>query len=679
MAAEFPGNIKDFTDKTPGQRIMSSFINDLQDEVEAIETELKKTTGSVIDHGALAGTGDDDHPQYVKGAGAVVDNSIVRFDQTTGRDIQASNATLSDDGTLTVDGGVFENNPLVMRGAKVIITSPYSPKANVYKGQLHCHSTNSDGYDTPTELVTFYKDVGYHFVSITDHDVATPNPNVAGILFIPGIEIAADVGTTYHIPVYNVTNIQAGRTGQGVIDGTLGLGGLANIAHPNYMAYPIPYSDLASLSGYYGIEIFNANCTNMIDDPAGYAENRWDELLTDGRKVFGFAVDDNHKSSSSWQANAGWVQVFADDLSVNSILDSLKRGNFYASTGASLSVSVVGKVITATTGALGEAGKIEWIGKGGVVLRTSPLHVTTDSYTIVGDELYVRIKVTRDSDSKYAWSNPIWVDLLSAKSSLGEGAGTLRGSLHVTTDPTNARGGEISVGLSNNYNGKAVLKGSTLTLGKDRITTDSRTAYIDFKTALGNDYDSRIIASDGIDNGGNLTGKLSIQAADLVLDGSLSGTAKASGAEVLAGTDGTKFITPLTLQSAFGITAAGKALIDDTTVSNQRNTLKLKLTAVTLNDDTATSFTPTNPSGFFLLRMAVGAGGGSFALATYDAISPTAYATLMIGSANIAVTTGALSGTTGVDGKLTISAHTDGKIYIENRLGGTGYIGYVAL
>jgi len=253
-----------------------------------LRLSLRKQLASVVDHGALAGTSDDDHPQYAKGAGAVVDNSIVRFDQTTGREIQDSNATLSDDGTLTVDGGVFENNPHVMRGAKVVIANPYSPKANTYKGQLHCHSTNSDGNDTPTELVTFYKNAGYHFVSITDHDVATPSPNVADILFIPGIEIAADVGTGYHIPVYNTTNIQAAKTGQGVLDGVLGLDGYANIAHPNYTAYPIPYGGLASLSSYYGIEVYNANCTNQTDDPAGYAENRWDELLTDGRKVFGF-------------------------------------------------------------------------------------------------------------------------------------------------------------------------------------------------------------------------------------------------------------------------------------------------------------------------------------------------------------------------------------------------------
>lgn len=65
MAATFPSGVKNFTPKTDGvDKIYAAHINDIQDEVMAIETELTKTTGSVVDHGALAGLGDNDHPQY---------------------------------------------------------------------------------------------------------------------------------------------------------------------------------------------------------------------------------------------------------------------------------------------------------------------------------------------------------------------------------------------------------------------------------------------------------------------------------------------------------------------------------------------------------------------------------------------------------------------------------------
>jgi len=95
-----------------------------------------------------------------------------------------------------------------------------------------------------------------------------------------------------------------------------------------------------------------------------------------------------------------------------------------------------------------------------------------------------------------------------------------------------------------------------------------------------------------------------------------------------------------------------------------------------LNDDTAASITPSNNQGFLLYRKL---GGASGAVISFDATTGTAYCFKIAGSADIETRTGALSGTTGTDGKITISAHTDGKVYIENRLGSTLYGGYCAL
>ena len=121
---------------------------------------------------------------------------------------------------------------------------------------------------------------------------------------------------------------------------------------------------------------------------------------------------------------------------------------------------------------------------------------------------------------------------------------------------------------------------------------------------------------------------------------------------------------------------AGKNMLSAATILAQKDLLGLKLTALAgLNDDTAANLTPINPSGFLFLRRL----GTTFAIISFDAVAGTAYCTLMIGSADMAVTTGVLAGTTGTDGKLTVSAHTDGKIYIGNRLGTTIYLGYIAL
>lgn len=46
MAASYPGSIKTFSTKAPGQAIASSHINDLQDEVVAVETQLGVNAGT---------------------------------------------------------------------------------------------------------------------------------------------------------------------------------------------------------------------------------------------------------------------------------------------------------------------------------------------------------------------------------------------------------------------------------------------------------------------------------------------------------------------------------------------------------------------------------------------------------------------------------------------------------
>ena len=43
--------------------------------------------------------------------------------------------------------------------------------AEWYKGQLHCHSMWSDGNTLPELAIQWYKDHGYHFMALTDHNV----------------------------------------------------------------------------------------------------------------------------------------------------------------------------------------------------------------------------------------------------------------------------------------------------------------------------------------------------------------------------------------------------------------------------------------------------------------------------------------------------------------------------
>lgn len=84
-----------------------------------------------------------------------------------------------------------------------------------------------------------------------------------------------------------------------------------------------------------------------------------------------------------------------------------------------------------------------------------------------------------------------------------------------------------------------------------------------------------------------------------------------------------------------------------------------------LDDDAAMSFTPRSTKGIFCLHSEDGA--DLAAIVTYN--TDGARIQILGGLAQVEAASGILNGTTGTDGKLTISCFTDGKIYIENRRG----------
>jgi predicted metal-dependent phosphoesterase TrpH len=65
---------------------------------------------------------------------------------------------------------------------------------------LHCHTTASDGFLTPAELVGRALEVGLRTIALTDHDTvegineAQSTAAEAGLEVIPGIELSSDLG-----------------------------------------------------------------------------------------------------------------------------------------------------------------------------------------------------------------------------------------------------------------------------------------------------------------------------------------------------------------------------------------------------------------------------------------------------------------------------------------------------
>ena len=74
-----------------------------------------------------------------------------------------------------------------------------------FRGNLHTHSTVSDGLKTPDEVIRIYRNEGYDFLAFTDHWKPSGSGEKDGLLLIPGCEY--DVGGNAADGIYHIVVI----------------------------------------------------------------------------------------------------------------------------------------------------------------------------------------------------------------------------------------------------------------------------------------------------------------------------------------------------------------------------------------------------------------------------------------------------------------------------------------
>ena len=214
--------------------------------------------------------------------------------------------------------------------------NPFNSKGIWLKGNLHTHTTKSDGKLSPLEVIDFYSKAGYDFLAITDHEKITRIKS-SRISLISGIETSTsrgENGHSYHVVILGMEDndeIQSRRNSiQDLLDYVNENGYLAFIAHPYWSS--LTTRDLKEVDGYIGIEVYNTGCD--VEVGKGYSTVHWDNVLASGREILGFAVDDAHRYTiPPIDTLGGWINVKSEDSSSEYILEAIKNGAFYASTG----------------------------------------------------------------------------------------------------------------------------------------------------------------------------------------------------------------------------------------------------------------------------------------------------------------------------------------------------------
>ncbi len=281
-----------------------------------------------------------------------------------------------------------------------MLVHPYHGGGRWLRGNLHAHTTHSDGKFPLQELVRNYEAAGYDFLVITDHNHLTPLDDIdANIVVFLGCEISSDKG---HIVAVNLREpVPAGTPSQAAIDAINAQGGLAILAHPNWGENFCHWQqdDLASLRDYAGIEVFNGNILRDIGSPL--ASDRWDMLLSRGIRCWGYGVDDTHNELDL--AN-GWTMVLADDKTPDNILQGLREGRCYASSGVFFDAIEADETTIRIVAR--NADRIAFVGRHGRWLKWVNDRIA--SYHVRGDEGYIRVEAFGPYGSM-AWTQPFFV------------------------------------------------------------------------------------------------------------------------------------------------------------------------------------------------------------------------------------------------------------------------------
>ncbi|HZS87838.1 MAG TPA: CehA/McbA family metallohydrolase [Chloroflexota bacterium] len=279
-----------------------------------------------------------------------------------------------------------------------------------YKGNLHCHSTQSDGARAPEEVVAFYQEQGYDFLALSDHRRVTDTTQFATPGFLPLAAMEIDghdalVNGPYHMLAIGLHDLREQPPDAGLtrlLDAIAADGGISVFCHPYWLGACA--TDLLALDRCLGLEVYNANCE--VEVGKGDARQCWDDALQRGKPFYGFATDDAHW----WQPDhgLGWIMVKAERLDEASLLDALRRGHFYSSTGPEIEhLELQGGVVRVRCTPVDAVLFIAQTGHGLRVYDAGGKRLTSATYTMSGKERYLRVECVC-SDGTRAWSNPIW-------------------------------------------------------------------------------------------------------------------------------------------------------------------------------------------------------------------------------------------------------------------------------
>jgi len=222
---------------------------------------------------------------------------------------------------------------------------PFDRDGIFFRGNLHCHSSRSDGALDPEHVVSAYKRLGYDFICLSDHFEAdygwqltdTSSWRDESFTTLIGAELSRPgpvrpgkwwlgaVGLPLDFPAPD-----SREKGPELASRARAAGAFLVLLHPGFNATQT--RDLEGMDVIDAVEIYNDGVQRGNDRGDGWYLAV--DLLDRGWEISCTAADDAHFDLGGYDAIGGaWVEVRSPVLEPAALLAALKGGAFYATTG----------------------------------------------------------------------------------------------------------------------------------------------------------------------------------------------------------------------------------------------------------------------------------------------------------------------------------------------------------
>ncbi|MBS0565038.1 MAG: PHP domain-containing protein [Proteobacteria bacterium] len=300
----------------------------------------------------------------------------------------------------------------------------FTAPGRFFRGNLHTHSTRSDGVLAPDEVCRRYRDQGYDFLALTDHFIGhygypmvdTRPYRSNDFTTIIGAELHSGAmlnGELWHILAVGLpfdfappdapgfSPVEGMESGASLAQRAREAGAFVAVAHPQWSGLTL--ADARAIEAAHAVEVYNHGCWAGCDRADGWAIN--DLLLSEGRRLTAVATDDAHFSEPDHFG--GWVMVKAEENDPDALVAALKSGHHYSSQGPEIRrVEVSDRYVEVECSA---AVTVIVQGHGQAAQAHHGLSMTRASVRTkrLDESPWLRVTVV-DAAGRRAWTNPYW-------------------------------------------------------------------------------------------------------------------------------------------------------------------------------------------------------------------------------------------------------------------------------